>query len=267
MQTPAEGLQGQSEWLRWAPPAQVRKTVVTLSRVEHWARLCAGPRSYDIALVCEELSLPGGYTRGLGEILSASAALATSGVQTEPRLLQWPMTTVAAKEMDPGRRIRVTPWMKSDRTHGYLAQGRGGRRWHCLLVGVLGAHLAGVPGKGPSSWEGWHLQGELLISLPLPGTGLVCLHLRGDLSSLPNVFTVDSNTHTHWVNVFFKVFTVKSYRKKMFKIWQRSLIEGSYDQLLPVRPGRDTLRVRMSRQTGKKKGLKSEKFLIQINFK
>lgn len=225
MQTPADGLQGQGEWLRWAPPAQVRKTVVTLSRVGHWARLCVGPRSYDdIALVCKAFSLPGGYTRGLGEIPSASAALATSGVQTEPRLLQWPMTIVAAKDMDPGRRIRVKLWMKSDRTHGSLAQGRGDRRWHWLLVGVLAAHLAGVPGKGPSSWGGWHLQDELLTSLPLPGTGLACLHLRGDLSSLRNVFTVDSNTHTHWVNLFFKVFTVKSYQKKMFKIWQRSLL-------------------------------------------
>lgn len=62
-----------------------------------------------------------------------------------------------------------------------------------VLVGVLGEHTA--PGKGPSSWDGWCLQEESLTSSSLPGTGLVCLHLRGDLSSPKNVLTVDSDTH------------------------------------------------------------------------
>ena len=70
--------------LRWlCSPNQVRKLVVTLSRMGHWVRLCAKPRSYDhIVLVCKELSLPPrGHTERLREIPSASAALAASGVE------------------------------------------------------------------------------------------------------------------------------------------------------------------------------------------
>lgn len=151
------------------------------------------PRSYDnIVLIYKELGLPGGSTKGAGEMPSLPAAPAMSGTEGGHRGFRGGLQL-------PWWRGEQRQEEESQRHHeGETAEAVASGSKQKADDGVGLGCAARERGWGP--WQESRLVGEVTISERTLGTGLVCPALRGDLSSTKSVFTghLHALAVSHW---------------------------------------------------------------------